>query len=58
MHKMNKVISAAEWDVAGGRERGGSLYAGAEKSSALRASAAGVRAQLLSGVKGTPSGPD
>jgi len=44
MHKMNKVISVAEWDVAGGREQGGSLYAWAEKSSALRASAAGVRA--------------
>lgn len=56
MHKMNKVISAAEWDVAGGREQGGSLYAWAEKSSALRASAARVRAQLLLGVKGTPAG--
>lgn len=56
MHKMNKVISAAEWDVAGGREQGGSLYAWAERSSALRASAAGVRAQLLLGVKGTPAG--
>lgn len=56
MHKMNKVISAAEWDVACGREWGGSLYACAEKSSALRASAAEVRAQLLLGVKGTPAG--
>lgn len=41
-----------------GGTRGGSLGAGAEKSSALRASAARVRAQLLLGVKGDPGGLD
>lgn len=58
MHKMNKVISAAEWDVAGGREQGGppTHTPRAEKSSALRAGVARVRAQLLLGVKGTPAG--
>lgn len=41
-----------------GGTRGGSLGAAAEKSSALRASAARVRAQLLLGVKGDPGGLD
>lgn len=44
MHKMNKVISAAERDVAGGREGGGSPCAPEpEKSQALRAAAVEVR---------------
>lgn len=53
MHRMNKVISAAEWDGAGGRNQGeGPREPGLK--GARPAGAARVRAQLLLGVKGDP----
>lgn len=57
MHKMNKVISGAEWDVAGGWERGGSLGRPAWKEPRLWGPALqGSGPSCFLGVKGTPAG--
>lgn len=57
MHKMNKVISAAERDVAGGWERGGSLGRPAWKEPRLWGPALqGSGPSCFLGVKGTPAG--
>lgn len=57
MHKMNKVISAAERDVAGGWERGGSLGRPAWKEPRLWGPALqGSGPSCFLGVKGTLAG--